>query len=117
MQNKIFFESNNISPRLYLLKEFTDSISRDVEELSNHLHELTQNQSGNESTRSLKEQMREYEEQIIRNALLKSGGNQARAAKLLKIKSTTLNAKIKRIGISLENLLTFSSNNGKEKPD
>jgi DNA-binding NtrC family response regulator len=36
---------------------------------------------------------------VIRAALEKTGGNQARAARLLGIKHTTLNAKIKRYKI------------------
>jgi DNA-binding NtrC family response regulator len=41
-----------------------------------------------------------FEADLIRCALMKSGGIQRRAAALLNIKVTTLNAKIKRLGIS-----------------
>ena len=37
-----------------------------------------------------------YEIELIRSALNQCGGNQTRAAKLLHLKSTTLNAKMKR---------------------
>lgn len=43
--------------------------------------------------------LRRYEAELIERALDLAGGNQRRAAKLLGVKSTTLNAKIKRLGI------------------
>lgn len=48
----------------------------------------------------LQEEVRRFESDVIRTALEKTGGNQARAARLLGIKHTTLNAKIKRYRIS-----------------
>jgi len=40
-----------------------------------------------------------YEIELIRSALNQCGGNQTRAAKLLHLKSTTLNAKMKHYGL------------------
>lgn len=40
-----------------------------------------------------------YEIELINSALNKTGGNQSRAAKLLQMKSTTLNAKMKHYGL------------------
>jgi DNA-binding protein Fis len=48
---------------------------------------------------SLVDDVQNYEAQLIRSALLQSKGHQRRAAKILGIKNTTLNAKIKRYGI------------------
>jgi DNA-binding NtrC family response regulator len=45
------------------------------------------------------EEVRRFETELIRWALLHTGGHQRRAARLLNIKVTTLNAKIKRYGI------------------
>jgi DNA-binding NtrC family response regulator len=47
-----------------------------------------------------------FEASLIRDALVKSKGNQRDAAKLLSIKPTTLNAKIKRLGIQIETTVT-----------
>ena len=47
-----------------------------------------------------------FEASLIRDALVKSKGNQRDAAKLLSIKPTTLNAKIKRLGIQVETTVT-----------
>jgi len=43
-----------------------------------------------------------YEKELIRNALMRTGGRQCQAARLLNVKVTTLHAKIKRYRI-LEN--------------
>jgi transcriptional regulator with PAS, ATPase and Fis domain len=48
----------------------------------------------------LHEEVQRYETELIRKALQRTGGNQRRAAKLLGVKVTTLNCKIKRFGIS-----------------
>ena len=47
----------------------------------------------------LLEAVRRFETQLICSALDKTHGNQSRAAKLLGVKHTTLNAKMKRYGI------------------
>jgi transcriptional regulator with GAF, ATPase, and Fis domain len=52
-----------------------------------------------DSTASLQTQVREFESDLIRQALYRSAGNQVRAARLLGVKHTTLNAKIHRYGI------------------
>jgi transcriptional regulator with GAF, ATPase, and Fis domain len=49
----------------------------------------------------LGEEVKRFESRLIREALAKTGGNQARAARLLGVKHTTLNAKIKRYRISI----------------
>jgi DNA-binding NtrC family response regulator len=48
---------------------------------------------------SLKEAVEEYEREMILRALSHSGGVQKRAAELLRIRPTTLNEMIKRLGI------------------
>ncbi|HYT49450.1 MAG TPA: helix-turn-helix domain-containing protein [Pyrinomonadaceae bacterium] len=50
----------------------------------------------------LPEAVRRFETHLILAALEKTRGNQFRAARLLGVKHTTLNAKIKRYGISFE---------------
>jgi DNA-binding NtrC family response regulator len=47
-----------------------------------------------------------FEASLIRDALVKSKGNQRDAAKLLGIKPTTLHAKMKRLGIQVETTVT-----------
>lgn len=47
-------------------------------------------------------EVRRFEAELIRSALIKTGGRQRRAARLLGMKVTTLNTKIKRYRITLE---------------
>jgi len=49
---------------------------------------------------SFNEEIRRFEIELIKNALFQTKGNQIRAARLLGLKTTTLNSKIKRYGLS-----------------
>lgn len=51
----------------------------------------------------LSEEVQRFETELIRSALSRTMGNQTRAARLLGIKLTTLNSKIKRYGIQIPN--------------
>ena len=65
--------------------------------LLNQLEPLDREQATNgESASSLYEEVRRYEIQLITNALSQTRGHQKEAARLLGIKATTLNSKIKR---------------------
>jgi DNA-binding NtrC family response regulator len=46
------------------------------------------------------DEIERYEIELIRSALNQCGGNQSQAAKLLHLKSTTLNAKMKHYGLN-----------------
>lgn len=50
----------------------------------------------------LTKETRRFESEMIRSALIKTGGRQRRAARLLGMKVTTLNTKIRRYGIKLD---------------
>lgn len=56
-----------------------------------------------ETTLNLEDEVRRFEIALIRAALVKTKGNQAGAARLLGVKHTTLNAKIKRYQIRQTN--------------
>ena len=58
-------------------------------------------------------EVRCFEAELIRNALIRTGGRQRRAAHLLGMKVTTLNSKIKRYQITLDD----SPLNGSEERD
>ena len=74
------------------LKEAALTLMREVETLASR-QEPRNNDLG------LQEEVQRYESELIRHALQRTGGNQRRAAKLLRVKVTTLNCKIKRLGI------------------
>lgn len=60
---------------------------------------LTSNGPERERKLGLQEEVQRYEIELIRAALQRTRGNQRQAAKLLDVKVTTLNCKIKRYGI------------------
>ncbi|HEU4595801.1 MAG TPA: helix-turn-helix domain-containing protein [Pyrinomonadaceae bacterium] len=88
------------------LKELTLALLKEVESLK-----------GNEAADgrlsvNFAEEVRRFETDLIRWALMHTGGHQRRAARMLNIKVTTLNAKIKRYGIrpnavSVSNVVDF----------
>jgi len=49
----------------------------------------------------LQAEVRRFEAELIRSALIQTGGRQRRAARLLRTKVTTLNTKIKRYNIRI----------------
>ena len=53
----------------------------------------------------LPDELRRFESDLIRCALIRTGGRQRRAARLLGIKAATLNAKIKRYRIDADAIL------------
>ena len=75
------------------LKELASMLLRKVETLEGERSAADQNQI------SLYDEVRRFETDLIRRALVRAGGNQRRAARLLGVKVTTLNTKIKRYKI------------------
>lgn len=57
----------------------------------------------------LQAEVRRFEAELIRNALIRTGGRQRRAARLLGMKVTTLNAKIRRYKIDIDQATVLSS--------
>jgi DNA-binding NtrC family response regulator len=74
------------------LREAAITLLREVELLATRQPQ-TNHQLG------LQEEVQRYESELIREALQRTHGNQRRAAKLLGVKVSTLNCKIKRLGI------------------
>ena len=69
------------------------TLLREVESLASQQEPQTTRRLG------LQEEVQRYKSELIRDALHRTRGNQRRAAKLLGVKVTTLNCKIKRLGI------------------
>ena len=70
---------------------------RDVAvELLSAVDALKKTTISNNQKLNLDDEVRKFEADLIRAALVRTRGNQARAARLLGVKHTTLNAKIKR---------------------
>jgi len=82
--------------RIASLKVLAMTLLRQVESLE------TQIASDNVPELNLQTEVHRFEAAIIRSALAKTGGRQRRAAKLLGVKVTTLNTKIKRLKILVD---------------
>ena len=95
-----------IDARISALKILALSLLRQVETL--------ENQSAGETLPDwdLQLEVRRFEAELIRNALIRTGGRQRRAAHLLGMKVTTLNTKIRRYHIEFEESLIVSENDG-----
>ena len=95
------------SNRLEALTVLTNSILREVEALKKNRDVVLKDEI------DLDKEVEQFETDLIRCALMRTGGKQRRAAVLLNVKVTTLNAKIKRYGISPNGLIE----NGQEASD
>jgi DNA-binding NtrC family response regulator len=85
---------------LSLIKALVTTLHLEIDTLENESIVLD-----NEKPIDFSEKVREFEVKIIKAALIQTGGNQRKAAKLLKLKASTLNNKIKQYNIDyLRNL-------------
>ena len=58
---------------------------------------------------NLSDEVRRYEADLIRCALIRTGGRQRQAARMLQTKVATLNAKVKRYGLDDDELIGLTS--------
>ena len=80
------------------LREAALTLMREVESLAN----MQEPQTNGNGKLVLQEEVQRFESELIRQALQRTHGNQRRAAQLLGVKVTTLNCKIKRLGIQTD---------------
>lgn len=92
------FQSNQspavVGNRLEALKVLSKSLLDEIEAIKKEGSEIVSDKI------DLAKEVQRFEEDLIRSALVRTGGRQRRAAKILNVKVTTLNAKIKRYGIT-----------------
>ncbi len=88
-----------------------DSVRELAAVLLKRIEELEETLSSRGATRgvSLHDEVQRFETEIICDALKKTGGHQRRAARLLGVKVSTLNAKIKRYRIQPEEVAGLSN--------
>jgi DNA-binding NtrC family response regulator len=84
---------NNMDDRINTLRQTVIQLLQEVESLTMSVP------VGLKNGARLDEEVRQFEMNLIRTALGRTAGSQTRAAKLLGLKLTTLNAKIKRYHI------------------
>lgn len=97
---------NSASPeappkRSELARHNLDNLREAALTVLKELESLTNGESEPDRKLGLQEAVQRYEIELICNALHKTRGNQRQAAKLLGVKVTTLNCKIKRYGIDV----------------
>lgn len=90
MQSLLRIQEIALPDQIKSLREITLSLLSELESLGS----LTVPPP--ETSLNLDDEVRRFEIALIRAALIKTKGNQAKAARLLGVKHTTLNAKIKR---------------------
>jgi DNA-binding NtrC family response regulator len=95
------------------IKSITNLLLRKIEALEKDFPEVTMDASEKHS--NLYEVICSFEKKLIRDALRATNWSQKRAAQILGIKATTLNAKIKRYEINPKSYNNFSAGqtNGK----
>ena len=87
---------------LSALESLTLILLREIEEMKNEETRLNKIREGEKI--HLYEELKFIEINFIRNALIRTGGHQVNAAKLLGMKLTTINSKIKRYKIDINRL-------------
>ena len=92
-----------LNNKVEALKALTRALLKELEALSaaqppENRHEVT-----------LSDEVRRFEADLIRSALIRTGGRQRRAARLLNMKVATLNAKIKRYNLNTDALIEGAS--------
>jgi DNA-binding NtrC family response regulator len=95
-------KSSMPNDRLSYLKVLVMSLLREIESLEGTVT------TGSDEDSNLQGEVRRFEAELIRNALVRTGGRQRRAARLLGTKVTTLNTKIKRYKIRIDDPATSS---------
>jgi DNA-binding NtrC family response regulator len=80
---------------LIAIKELALALLEEVEWLAEDQDQAAEFAEGGEAEGDFYEMVREYEKLLIRRALVKAHGNQALAARMLRLKPTTLNNKMK----------------------
>jgi transcriptional regulator with GAF, ATPase, and Fis domain len=92
----------SLNNRLDALKVLSHSILREIDS-------LRQDENAVSLTKiDLSCEVQRFEADLIRCALLRTGGKQRQAARLLNVKISTLNAKIKRFNITANGLSQLS---------
>ena len=89
----------DLARKVESLREAALSLLKQVEQLEESLAAR-----GAGGSTDLHAEVQRFESEIIRDALKKTGGHQRRAARMLGVKVSTLNAKIRRYGIRPEDL-------------
>jgi len=93
--------------RVEQLVTLAKALAKEIETLKAELSKDENNEQLNNEGIDFYDEIERYEIELIRTALNRCGGNQSQAAKLLHLKSTTLNAKMKHYGLNSVRSIMF----------
>lgn len=96
--------SGGLSDKVDFLREVTTALLDEVKSLGNV--KTVEIRNGID----LEQEVKSFEIQLIERALEQTGGSQIKAARLLSLKATTLNEKIKRFAIQLNKIENEAKN-------
>lgn len=88
--------------QLSTIKELAQALMDEVESLAEAQEPAPGSAVSRDGEGDFYQMVKEYEKFLIRRALLKARGNQARAARMLRLKPTTLNNKIKTYNLDAD---------------
>src|SRR5688572_25499532 len=88
-------QSQPFNTRISYLKILAMSLLREIASAEAH------GEDEDNDTIDLQAEVQRFERELIRSALIQTGGRQRQAARLLRTKVTTLNTKIKKYGIEI----------------
>ena len=97
-------QSQPINTRISYLKILALSLLREIASAENDA------EHDDNDTIDLQAEVQRFEKELIRSALIQTGGRQRQAARLLRTKVTTLNTKIKRYGILIPDEASSKTN-------
>lgn len=93
-ENAHLNRSQPFNTRISYLKILALSLLREIASAEDNVHQ-------DNDTIDLQAEVQRFERELIRSALIQTGGRQRQAARLLKTKVTTLNTKIKKYRIAI----------------
>ena len=95
--------SQPFNTRISYLKILALSLLREIASAEDNVDQ-------DNDTIDLQAEVQRFERELIRSALIQTGGRQRQAARLLRTKVTTLNTKIKKYGIQIPDEATPKTN-------
>ena len=91
---------SELERRVQQLTLLAKALASEIETLQRELRGLDPKLEFDNDGIDFYDEVQRYEIELIKTALNKCGGNQTQAARLLRMKSTTLNAKMKHYGLN-----------------
>ncbi|MGH9899570.1 MAG: helix-turn-helix domain-containing protein [Pyrinomonadaceae bacterium] len=104
----------SLAARVEIVRRLTEALMEEIDALPNGAHSANDADGGSargtRGTHGIRQidfyaEVERFERNLIERALARTSGNQTQAARLLKLKLTTLNSKIKLYGITPRQLV------------